>query len=132
VRRALAITGAAIVMATMAAGFAVLGSPAEERGRRLDGRRVADLRSIAAGVNLFFTRRGRLPASLDELGELGPGPSRADPATGEPYEYRVLGTRSYEVCATFAHGGARSRAEDFWAHRAGRQCFAPEVEIVRP
>ena len=57
----------AVVIAAVVAGVFVLGSPADERARRLDRRRVEDLQGIAAATDLYWTRHSRLPASLDEL-----------------------------------------------------------------
>ena len=45
----------------------MLGSPTEERARRVDARRVTDLQAIAAATNLFWTRHARLPETLDDL-----------------------------------------------------------------
>ena len=42
--------------AVVVAGFLVVGSPPEARLRRLDGRRVADLRDVQSAVNLYWTR----------------------------------------------------------------------------
>jgi hypothetical protein len=56
-------------------------------------------------------------------------PRIVDPATGAPYEYRVTGPSSFELCATF--DGPRD--EDFmarWNHAAGRHCF--EFDLLRP
>ena len=102
-RRAIVLGASGTVVAgAIAAGLIFLGSPAEERERRIDDRRVADLHGIAAAVNLHWSRDARLPAALDELvTEPGLGINTRDPATSEVYEYRVLDGVRYEVCATF-------------------------------
>ena len=46
----------AAVVAAVAAGLIILGSPAQERERRIDDRRVADLHGIAAATNLYWSR----------------------------------------------------------------------------
>jgi hypothetical protein len=56
-----------VVLAAIVAGMVMLGSPSDERARRLDERRVSDLAGIRNAVNFFSDRNGRLPASLDEL-----------------------------------------------------------------
>lgn len=125
----------AAVLLAVAGGLLVLESPAQQRTRRLDERRVSDLREIARAVDLFSTRHDRLPASLDELSrELGAGVAVRDPTTGEPYEYRTLGERSYELCAAFERsttGQTGWRGRGFWAHGAGRHCFELEARTVR-
>jgi len=91
-----------LVVAAVIVGVIMLDSPAQERLRRLDERRVDDLHQLAYGVDIYWTREGHLPASLAELSE----EERivrdlADPATGQPYEYRVLGYKTFELCAVF-------------------------------
>ena len=53
------VVGGLLVLAASAAvvaGILVVGSPAEERTRRLDRRRVEDLAAMASSVDLFWTR----------------------------------------------------------------------------
>lgn len=133
-RTVLAAFVTALVAAAVAAGVVLMGPPSESRARRLDERRVAELRQLATDVDVFWTRRGALPASLEELaGEPGLGTARTDPETGEPYGYRTLEGRRFEVCATFAleaagqPGGPPDRV---WAHGAGLQCFPLEAETA--
>jgi len=124
-----AIVGVAVVvLAAVIGGIILLDSPAQERLRRLDERRVDDLHQLAYGVDIYWTREGHLPASLAELSE----EERivrdlADPATGQPYEYRVLGDKTFELCAVFTRdsgtGGRDIPDRSFWLHGPGRQCF---------
>ena len=91
------------VVAAVAVGLVLLGSPVQERERRIDDRRVADLHGIAAATDLYWTRHTRLPASLDDLAaEPGLRVSTRDPTSSEMYGYRALDGGRYEVCATFA------------------------------
>jgi len=98
---ALAASATAVV-AAVAFGLALLGSPAQERERRIDARRVADLHGIAAASNLYWSRHSRLPASLDDL-TAAPGlrVNTRDPLSSETYGYEALDSLRYEVCATF-------------------------------
>ena len=90
------------IVAAVAAGLIILGSPAQERERRIDDRRVADLHGIAAATDHYWTRHSRLPASLDDLtAEPGLRINTRDPASSEIYGYQVLDSARYEVCATF-------------------------------
>ncbi len=93
---------AAVVIAAVAAGLFVLGSPAEERARRFDERRVTDLHAIAAATDVYWTRHARLPESLEELAsEPGVRIATGDPASSLPYGYRALDDAGYELCAYF-------------------------------
>ena len=125
----------AVVAAAAIIGVILLDSPAQERLRRLDERRVDELHQLAYGVDIYWTREGHLPASLAELSE----EERivrdlADPATGQPYEYRVLGDKTFELCAVFTRDsgtdGRNFPDRSFWLHGPGRQCFQLKAQDV--
>jgi hypothetical protein len=123
---------AIVVAAAVVAGIVVIGSPAEERARRLDERRIQDLSAIAGMVDLFWTRHSRLPLALDEL-RREPGSSTPDdPGSGMPYEYRPLEGMSFEVCARFERESRQDglTRDGFWSHGAGLQCFRREVRKI--
>ena len=122
-----------LVIAGVGGGLWILGSPAQERVNRLDGRRVADLQQIERAVHLHWTRQSRLAASLDELsGEAGVRISLRDPVTMEPYEYRALDDTRFEVCALFESAEPREGSTaGFWSHEAGRQCFLLTARELR-
>jgi type II secretory pathway pseudopilin PulG len=127
IRILVAAVTAAVVAAVIGA-IVVLGSPAQQRQRHLDERRVRDLSSISATINLYASTHGALPPDLAALGK-EPGPRHApnDPDTGAPYDYSVLTDESYRLCATFALPSPETDApymeRDGWTHAAGRQCF---------
>ncbi len=116
-----------VVAAAVVAGLFLIGSPAEERARRVDANRVDALRQIAGVVDLYMSRHGRLPDSLVALvREPGVSLETMDPKTGEPYGFRVLSDSTYELCATFempsAEGSGRI-GEDWWFHETGPTCY---------
>lgn len=116
-----------VVIAAVVGGLSLIGSPTQERTRRLDMRRVADLRGIAAAMDRYWTRNGSLPKSLDGLErERGFSIESTDPETRRPYEYRPGTQGAYSLCAQFAESSNQeqeSRPEKFWSHGAGRRCF---------
>ena len=126
-RRALLVVVSAVVAAAVVAGFLVLGSPRDERGRRLDEVRVSDLMGLRSAVAGHFDRTGRLPASLAALDPGVPKPyATADPAGGGPYGYAVVDDSTFELCATFDHEREAEEARftyDPWFHGPGRQCY---------
>jgi hypothetical protein len=131
--QAVAVAATIVVIGTISAAIFVLGSPTDERSRRLDQRRVDELAGIADRVDLFWTRNGRVPASLDELRQApGAGITTADPVTNQPYEYRPLG-ESFELCAVFEQSSAESAPHrgTFWSHGPGRHCFRREAQKIR-
>ena len=130
--------GASVITVIVAVGVGlfILGSPAEERARRVDDRRVEDLQGIVAATDLYWTRHSRLPVSLDELtAEPGVRIKTTDPANSEIYGYQAVDSTHYEVCASFEQvsGETSSNSErNLWAHNSGPQCFQFEAEeIVR-
>lgn len=129
-----------MVGAVVALGLWLAGSPADERRRRLDDRRMQDLRLIAELADAYWTRTGTLPEDLEELARSeARRPLPTDPDTGLAYAYsRQEGSR-FELCATFAleatgsdrtfSYGARS---GFWnrGHPAGRHCLSLSAQNV--
>lgn len=126
-RRLVAAFAIAMVVAGVIGGLVILGPPSEERSNSLDQRRVGDLQQIEAAVNLYWTRHGRLPASLEELSrEAGVRLSAGEPAMPEQYEYRALDEMRFELCAVFES----PQSAGFWSHGAGRQCFQPKAQEI--
>jgi hypothetical protein len=124
-----------VVSVAIGAGVFLLGSPLAERARRLDVRRVTDLAGISRGIDLYWTRTGRLPASLEEVRtETGADVSLADPATSVRYEFTPIDGQNYELCGVFDRPSDQSDVRvdaGFWTHRAGRHCFRRAAEKVR-
>jgi hypothetical protein len=121
----------AVVAASVIAAIVMLGGPSAQRKYKLDDVRVRNLTLVASSVNGYFNRHKGLPADLDSLAkEPGYNIPRRDPETGKPYEYQVLSTASYRLCADFALDSAGDPANTLgansnpsWAHGSGRQCF---------
>jgi len=134
VRSIVAIGLVVAVLAVVIIGVTLLDSPAQERLRRLDERRVDDLRSISAELDIYWTRAGTLPSSLEDLSsEPGVFLELYDPETSRPYEYRVLDSKIYELCAEFARDTAGEQGRpyrDYWSHSQGRHCFELKSQAV--
>ena len=118
---------AVVLIAVIGTAIFLMGSPSVERTRRLDERRVEDLDVLARAVDLYWTRHGSLPSSVEQIQqEQGGRLMTSDPATNVPYEYRALDGQEFEVCAQFETESGESAltpGRDFWTHRVGRQCF---------
>jgi hypothetical protein len=127
----LAVVGSiTAVVAAVAAGLWSIGSPGEQRLRRLDERRVSDLIQLSQAIYRHHNERHALPSAASDVvnGSLR-GLSRLplDPSTEEPYEYRVTGERKFELCAVFSGASRSVDANDFWYHDAGRRCYEFDV-----
>lgn len=124
---------AALVAITVIAGFFIVGSPSQARQMRLDQERVGHLTSIQSEITHYFQSKQKLPATLNELADpLSYFVVPVDPATGASYEYRLVDSKTFELCATFTmQSDARSEAtrakmsamSENWQHEAGRTCF---------
>ncbi len=142
-----------MVIAVVAVGLYLAGSPNTERLRRFDEARSQNLMQIAGQIDTFYIEKNQVPDSLDVLVlQSGGKPygdihAQKDPRTGVPYEYRVIDKSNYEVCAVFdqvsygqTQGGdgyppsmpyPASIVNDQifpWKHGIGRVCFAQNAE----
>jgi hypothetical protein len=133
----LAATG---IVATLAVGLWLAGSPGRERSRQFDARRIEQLRAISGTIETYYRENGVLPDSLERLLQMPQSSvgSIGDPRTGAPYEYRTLDSTRYVLCAVFENADtlgverARRRPWDrpgsrFWEHGAGRRCFTLQI-----
>ncbi|MDD3897260.1 MAG: DUF5671 domain-containing protein [Candidatus Peribacteraceae bacterium] len=131
---ALAVAGIAIVW-----GIVLVGSPASERLRKFDDRRVENLRSLQDAVfNIVYDYRPYdveqkpvqpIPATVAEVasGTKEYKLETADPETGVPYDYVVLSPDTFKLCATFTY----ERSVDYdlvWNHGPGYQCFTFDLD----
>lgn len=130
VGRWLLIVAAITVVAAVAAAILVMGSPAVQRERGLDMRRVQDLQRIENAIGMHYLRTGRLPADLAALArQPGVALPVADPVTASPYAYQTAGGRSYRLCAVFTTDTAVDDSDDAlptqtrWAHGVGKHCY---------
>lgn len=142
----LAIGASLLVIGTVVWGLVLAGSPSTRRINRLDEMRVNNINEISSNpINAFWNSNSRLPASLDELSKLDNYKLPIDPDTKTPYEYRVIDTKKYELCATFglptdtksAIKGATPYREPYgagisWDHPAGRHCYTFEMKDQYP
>ncbi|MDZ4348221.1 MAG: hypothetical protein U1A22_01630 [Xanthomonadaceae bacterium] len=124
----LAIAASLVVLSTVVAAIAVIGSPSAQRDAKLDHKRVRDLSRIVHAASSYAGHENALPRDLATLaGQPGMRLSIVDPADGSPYTYEVTGDRTFRLCAVFATDTARTADEpwggDEWSHGAGRHCF---------
>ncbi|MFA6376030.1 MAG: DUF5671 domain-containing protein [Candidatus Paceibacterota bacterium] len=137
------IAGAAI-LASIAYGFFLVGSPAKQRDIRFDEQRAGALRQIENSVANYWGQKAALPKDLGELSAIGYDVPK-DPETSWQYEYSVTGTLSFKLCADFktetplAAVGTNpyyysqpglSTAPQNWSHGIGHTCFDTTIDPV--
>jgi hypothetical protein len=132
-----------LVFLSLVFAFSIMGSPGKQRTLQFDQRRVSDIQQISHAINSYWEREGKLALSFEEL-KTQPYvyiQSVKDPRTQEFYEYRVLGDKTYELCAVFETDSSEYRqrakvptpfSEEVWNHGIGRTCFEREVVSTYP
>ena len=134
-RKVIGAVATVAVVALVIAGLFAIGSPATARKFKADQERRNRLSQIHYVLAGHVREEGSLPGSLEDIDEevlrqAGYGfDARRDPETGEPFEYRKLSDRRYEVCADFETSSQDARANEFGPypgdleHEAARTCF---------
>lgn len=134
-----------LVIATIIAGFFIIGSPQKMRAQKQDAIRIQDLQNIQWQIVNYWQQKERLPSTLSDMNDPISGYREpVDPKTGESYEYHMTGPLSFQLCATFAlEGDTRGprttepfamspvRGEplaDNWQHAKGRTCFERTID----
>lgn len=149
VLRSIEIATIALVLFALVGSFFIMGSPKQQRERRIDEQRISMLQNIDMLIQEdFSTNKKVLPVSIDALFEgVNPMIRRdSDPVTGEKYVYEITGTTTYKLCATFSQMSyewemAQRNKESQalipyygaynWSHDAGYFCFDREIEAYR-
>ncbi len=134
--RLAAIISSVIIAISIVSGFFIIGTPAEQRARRFDERRIDDLQFLQVQVIDYWRREGKLPQSLAELYQtfVDAEPPR-DPVSGKEYDYKVKSDDTFELCAEFAlpsrEDGVESKFGNKWQHPAGYYCFSYTISVGR-
>src|SRR5262249_28131715 len=77
----------ALILATIGAGFLIMGSPGQVRLYRFDDQKVNDLQTIQYQVVNYYQTKGILPASMSELNDPLSGFTAPGDPQGSGYEY---------------------------------------------
>lgn len=139
-----------LVLVAIIAGFFIVGSPQQLRAQKQDAIRLQDLQNIQWQIVNYWQQKEKLPASLDDLYDpISNSIIPVDPRTRQPYEYRMTGGMSFELCATFVREGDSTMQRrvlysepmpasalgkplsDNWQHGAGRVCFTRAIDPER-
>lgn len=140
----LAIVMALVVVASIILGFFIVGTPADQRERRFDEQRIGDLQALQSQIVDYWTKKDNLPSSLNDLedninGFMVP----VDPGSKEDYEYKIIDSLSFELCAVFSRSSeesvvTRQIAKEYnspynlfqqnWNHAKGRYCWTRNID----
>ena len=124
------------VVLGIATGFWLLGSPKLQRQLKADEKRLDSLYKIASYLHRQQnqTKNFQLPNTLPQKDY------SVDPVSGKSYEYQVIDTRKYQLCAEFATDSRKNRKKEssyrklreFWNYSQGKNCFQLDVKETPP
>jgi len=132
-----------VILASIIAGFFIVGTPAEQRKRRFDEQRVENLQILQSQIINYWMQKEVLPQNLSELEDSISGfVVPEDPDSDLPYEYNVIDSLLFELCATFKTSsddfGSTSKGiravlpydsfQQNWSHEAERTCFTRTID----
>ncbi len=138
----LAITLGSITLLSIVMSVFLIGTPATQRNRRFDEQRVGDLQNLQGQITNYWTQKAVLPENLSKLNDNISGfISPLDPETKAAYEYHVIATTSFELCATFKTVGpitgnvarpmmyaSNDPYSQSWEHKGERTCFSRTID----
>lgn len=125
-----------LILASIALGFVILGSPRNQRLMRMDNQKIIDLQNMQSQVIIYWQQNGSLPEQWQ--------PKYLQYNSAEMYEYKKNGDMSFEVCADFNRKSKKNISEDMgfysnvrlmggnddWSHGSGRHCFERTIDPV--
>lgn len=145
---------AVLVLATIVSGFFIVGSPTTQRSRQFDDRRISDLQNIQSQIVNYWQQKEKLPEKLADLNDSISGFTvPTDPENGQAYEYNVISSQDFELCAVFKTASLANTTDTAivkpstplyyvdpyqqnWEHGVGRVCFSrtidPELYKLNP
>lgn len=128
-----------IIIASIAWGFSVLGSPRTQRLIKYDAQKINDLQMINSYVQSYYQMKGSMPQSINDLSTVQYSEIPTDPQTGNPYEYKLVGqsAKAYELCAEFNLDAKDPRTpktttpygDVSWIHPAGHYCYKLAIPV---
>jgi hypothetical protein len=131
-----AIVAGVVVLASIAWGFSVLGSPRTQRLYKYDEQKVSNLQNLSGTIENYYYEKQVLPTTLADLTARNYGYDVTDPQSNTPYIYTKVSDRTYKLCATFNKDSEKDvngrtpvmyADSPSWAHPAGEHCFERAV-----
>ena len=130
-----------LAFGSVVCGFFIVGTPATQRNRRFDEQRVSNLQMIQGQITNYWTQKGVLPTSTNDLQDNISGfVVPKDPENNSIYEYKVVDEYSFELCATFKTVGpdpVNISAQIYppydsnnqnWSHKVEHTCFERKID----
>ena len=131
-----------LVLATIVAGFFIMGSPAQVRLYRFDDQKVSDLQNIQWQIVNYWQQKQTLPNSVNEIEDPLSGWMMPRDPQGQEYRYEKTSDLSFKLCASF-NADSRGQSpeampvraygtlEGNFQHGSGEQCFDRTIDPER-
>lgn len=132
------------VLGSIIAGFFIVGTPSDQRNKKLDDQRIQNLSEIQSQIISYWQQKEKLPENLSVLqNDISGFMSPTDPETKMNYEYNIKSELTFELCGNFKtelkldNSGARIDynynspiflASQNWDHNKGRACFERTID----
>ncbi len=134
------IIATAVVVGSIIWGFAVLGSPRTQRLYKYDEQKVSDLQNINSYIQSYYSQKGSLPTTLDEVASQNYMSMPVDKQNSKPYEYHLVGqsAKTYQLCAEFNTDSQMENGysianyydtQTSWKHEIGHKCFNLSIPV---
>ncbi|MBT5539885.1 MAG: hypothetical protein HOK29_13225, partial [Candidatus Marinimicrobia bacterium] len=117
-------------------GIVLIESPQVLRLKKSDSNTIQDLRVIQTSIDGFWKSSSYLPHDFEELRSHSIlGNTKYDPFDENLFEYTIIDSISYQICANFLSNSidseefivSRNRRRNDWRHTEGEYCFNLEV-----
>lgn len=133
--KTIGIITAVVIFVSLVGAFLLVDSPAVARAKAFDQTRVNNLSEIRYTIDSYYNKFEKLPESLNDLDDQRAFLQKTDPETNQPYEYKIIDEKSYELCADFNTSikGLTEKDERFYygpdgfVYEEGRNCFTKKV-----
>ncbi len=139
--RLVGYAAAVLILASIIAGFFIMGTPGQVRLYRYDDQKVQDLQNIQWQIVNYWQQKQMLPKALGDLedpisGYLVP----QDPQSGDAYSYTLGEGITFTLCATFNAESQNMNTSrpmiekglsENWEHGVGKQCFERTIDPER-
>ncbi len=137
-----------VVIAAIASGFLIMGSPAQVRLYRFDSQKVSDLQNIQWQIVNYWQQKQTLPNTLNDIEDPISGYMiPLDPQSNASYVYKKTGDMTFQLCATFNADSMNANnpaikdpsyaypvgfpENENWTHGAGEVCFDRTIDPER-
>ena len=129
-----------IVVGALSSALVFGESPTEARNKKLDNAILNDFSSIESALSQYYADYNKLPENLSILEheiEFISQDNLTDPGTGLAYQYNILESDRYEICADFRTSNLENDDamnefyKETWPHEKGERCIQKSVKDSR-